>query len=416
MITQIWNDLKSSLFLVSKYITRGNKGTLILTIIVATLGFMEINIISGILSGAVNLIYQQSKSNYVSNIVIQPGKDRWGNNEQYLKQVTQLKRKISAIPGVIGCASRYSVGAIIEYDPDKTGRDVRSISWPIKSMDPAENIEVSNISKYMVAGEFLDESDRDQIIMGREISGGFGANLEVQTLKGANVGDEVTVYYHNGMVRKYTIKGIFATVFPISDMSAFITNKEAESVLGMHDRASEILIKTNDSHAEQFYIEELRKAGVELPEIRTWIDFIGMFLGIAQSFDMIKRIIAVIGLIVAGVTIFIVIFIATVSRRKQIGIMKAIGMKEQILIASYVFMALFYAVVGIGLGILIIEFGIKPYFIAHPFKFPMGDVSLQINQSDFVTSIISMIIVSIVAGFIPSWRVARENIIKAIWG
>jgi putative ABC transport system permease protein len=124
----------------------------------------------------------------------------------------------------------------------------------------------------------------------------------------------------------------------------------------------------------------------------------------------------VIGLIVAGVTIFIVIFIATVSRRKQIGIMKAIGMKQQILVASYVFMALFYAVVGIGLGIAILEFGIKPYFISHPFKFPMGDVTLQINQSDFITSIISMIIVSLIAGFIPSWRVARENIIKAIWG
>jgi putative ABC transport system permease protein len=377
---------------------------------------MEINIISGILSGAVNLIYQQSKSNYVSNIVVQPGKDRWGNNEQYLKQVTQLKRKINAIPGVIGCASRYSTGAIIEYDPDKTGRDVRSISWPIKSMDPSENIEVSDISKFMVAGEFLDESDRDQIIMGREISGGFGANLEVQTLKGASVGDEVTVYYHNGIVRKYTIKGIFATVFPVADMTVFITSKEMESVLGIHDRASEILIKTDETHPEQYYIQELRKAGVDLQDIRPWLDFIGMFLGIAQSFDMIKRIIAVIGLIVAGVTIFIVIFIATVSRRKQIGIMKAIGMKEQILVASYVFMALFYALVAIGLGIAILELGLKPYFIAHPFKFPMGDVSLQINQSDFITSILSMIAVSIIAGFLPSWRVARENIIKAIWG
>jgi len=153
-----------------------------------------------------------------------------------------------------------------------------------------------------------------------------------------------------------------------------------------------------------------------LQDIRPWQDFIGLVLGIVQSFDIIKRIILFIGLIVAGVTIFIVIFIAVVSRRKQIGIMKAIGMKEGIIVASYIMLALFYAVVGIGIGIAVIEFVATPYFIAHPLSFPMGKVSLLIVRSEFVTSIVSMIIVSIIAGFIPSWRVGRENIIKAIWG
>jgi putative ABC transport system permease protein len=138
--------------------------------------------------------------------------------------------------------------------------------------------------------------------------------------------------------------------------------------------------------------------------------------GIAQTFDIIKRIILFIGLAVAGITIFIVIFIATVSRRKQIGIMKAIGMKESIIILSYVLLALFYAILGIGVGATLVEFVLKPYFIANPLTFPMGKVSLLIVRSEFITSIISLIIVSIIAGFIPSWRVARENIIRAIWG
>ena len=232
---------------------------------------------------------------------------------------------------------------------------------------------------YMVSGKFLDESDRDQVIMGREISGGFGASLEVQSLKGAKVGDEITIKYQNGVTRKYKIKGIYATVFPLSDMSLIVTHKEMESVLGLHDRASEILIKTDESYPEQYYIDQLRQAGVELQEIKQWKDFIGLVLGIAQSFDIIKRIILFIGLMVAGVTIFIVIFIATVSRKKQIGIMKAIGMKEQIIVISYIFLALFYALVGIGVGTLILELMIRPYFIAHPLSFPMGLVSLNIS-------------------------------------
>ena len=53
-----------------------------------------------------------------------------------------------------------------------------------------------------------------------------------------------------------------------------------------------------------------------------------------------------------------------------------------------------------------LEFVATPYFIAHPLNFPMGKVSLLIVKSEFATSIVSMIIVSIIAGFIPSWRVA----------
>jgi len=412
----IWDDFQAALFLFYKYVTRGNKGTVVLTVLVATLAFIQINLISGILSGAVGLIYDQTKNNYVGNIVIQPGKDQWGNKETYITQVDLLKRKINAIPGIIGCSSRYTTGSVIEYDPDKTGKDIRTISWPVKSINPDDEKRISELHNYMLAGQYLDESDRDQIILGREVSGGYGASLEVQSLKGVNIGDEVTVFYHNGVTRQYTVKGIYATVFPLADMTVFVTQKEMESVLGLRDRASEIIIRTDEAYPEAYYIQELRRAGVELQDIRPWQDFIGLVLGIVQSFDIIKKIILFIGLIVAGVTIFIVIFIAVTSRRKQIGIMKAIGMKEGIIVTSYIMLALFYAVTGIVVGIAVIEFVATPYFIAHPFNFPMGKVSLLIVRSEFVTSIVSMIVVSIIAGFIPSWRVSRENIIKAIWG
>jgi len=412
----ILNDFQSAFFLFYKYVTRGNKGTIVLTVLVATLAFLQINLISGIFSGALGLIYEQTKNNYVGNIVVQPGKDQWGNKEEYIKQVAEMKRRINSIPGIIGCSSRYTIGSVIEYNPDKTGKDIRTVSWPVKSIDPEDEKRISGLHNNMLAGQYLDESDRDQIVMGREISGGYGASLEVQSLKGVNIGDEVTIFYHNGVTRKYTIKGIYATAFPLADMNAFVTQREMESVLGIRDRASEIIIRTDDAYPEAYYIEELRKAGVELPDIRPWQDFIGLVLGLAQTFDIIKRIVLFIGLVVAGVTIFIVIFIATISRKKQIGIMKAIGMKEGIIVGSYIMLSLFYAVVGIGIGLAVLEFVATPYFIAHPLDFPVGKTSLLIIRSEVATSIISMLAVSIVAGFIPSWRVSRENIIKAIWG
>ena len=58
-------------------------------------------------------------------------------------------------------------------------------------------------------------------------------------------------------------------------------------------------------------------------------------------FDIINVISTIVSLVIAVVVIFIVIFINTVYRRKQIGILQAIGIDRSIIIKSYIFQALF---------------------------------------------------------------------------
>jgi len=407
----MWNDIRVAFFLVYKAITRGNKFTLVLTILVTTLAFINIIFSSAFMNGAISKAYQQAKENYVSNIVILPATD-----EKYITQVQQLKTKINTLPGVVSSSSRYSQSGVIRYDPDKDNVDVREKAWTIKSINPDEEIKVTNLQDYMVAGMYLEENDRDQIMMGREISGGYEASFEISSLKGARVGDEVTVTYGNGVKRDYKVKGIYMTHFPLADLNVFVTEKEMESVLQVHNRATELLVKTDGSVPESVYVDRLRMMGVENEQINVWLDFIGYISGLTQTFSIINGIVTFIGLLVAGITIFIVIFIATINRRRQIGILKAIGMKERIIILSYIFQAVFYAVLGVIVGMVVIEYLIMPYFIRHPFPMPIGLVSLALVQRDLAISILSMVTVSIVAGFIPSWMVTRQNIIKAIWG
>jgi len=410
-LKDLWNDLRVAVFLVYKAITRGNKFTLILTILVTTLAFINIIFTSAIMNGAISKAYQQAQENYVSNIVILPVVD-----EKYVTQVQQLKTSINTLPGVVSCSSRYAQSGMIRYDPEKDNQDVREKAWNIKSINPDEEVKVTSLQNYLVAGRYLEENDRDQIIMGKEISGGYGASFQISSLKGARVGDEVSVAYGNGVKRDYKIKGIYNTYFPLADLNVFVTEKEMESVLGVHNRASEVLIKTDGSVPERVYIDRLRMMGIEKEQINVWMDFIGYISGLTQTFDIIKSIVTTIGLLVAGVTIFIVIFIATINRRRQIGILKAIGMKERIIVMSYVFQAAFYASLGIIAGEIIIHALLIPYFIRNPLPMPIGMVSLVLVRQDMIFGIVSMIVVSMVSGFIPSWMVTRQNIIKAIWG
>src|SRR6185295_15628837 len=85
------------------------------------------------------------------------------------------------------------------------------------------------------------------------------------------------------------------------------------------------------------------------------------------------NVIGLIGIAVASITIFIVIFINAVTRRKYIGIMKGIGISERAIEISYIIQSIFYAVLGGLLGMIIVYALLVPFFDAYPLNFPFSD-------------------------------------------
>ncbi|WP_332881539.1 FtsX-like permease family protein [Methanosarcina horonobensis] len=61
----------------------------------------------------------------------------------------------------------------------------------------------------------------------------------------------------------------------------------------------------------------------------------------------------VVGLIVGAALIFIIIYINTLNRKREIGILKAIGISPGSIIISYFFISLFYVISGVGLGLVL---------------------------------------------------------------
>ncbi len=96
--------------------------------------------------------------------------------------------------------------------------------------------------------------------------------------------------------------------------------------------------------------------------------------------------------------------------------MRAVGIEESIIIQSYIFQAMFIVICGIFIGLIIVFFAIKPWFIEHPLKFPIGLASLLILPEKVSMNAISLIIAAIAAGFMPSWMAVRKSIIDTIWG
>ena len=402
-------NLKTALFLAYTSIKRGNKGTLAMTILIMTLAYVNLVFISSVFGGIVNAINTQAIDNQFSNIVIGPTVD-----ERYIDNIDAIT-SIKTIPGVVGVSSHYVDNPIIKYDEFSDLKDIKSGRWILKSIDVTDEKKVTKIHESIIDGSFLEDVDRDKIIIGKEVAGEYGGSLDHLSL-GVSVGDEVDVFFSNGIKRSYTVKGVFSTKSTQVDQMVFITKKEMESVLRVHNRASEVLVKINDTGNEDKYINEIIQLGLQNEDIKKWSDLMGFTSSASTSFTMISIILGVIGTIVAGVTIFIIIFVSVVNKRRQIGILKAIGMKENTIVSYFVIQALFYGIVGIVLGASLILFVIRPYFISNPLDFPIGWVSLDVTFEIIRISNLSLIAASLIGGFLPAYRGAKESILKSIWG
>ncbi len=397
------SNLNLSLFLAYKSITKGNKGTLVLTIFIMSLIFVNLVFTASIFLGLGNTVNNQVINTLYGNVALEPKTD-----EKYISDVYSLKQKINSVPGITGISAQYVTGAAFSYK-DKSG------AWAIRSINPDDEITVTTIHNFMIDGEYLSKLDSDEIILGKEIPGGYGGDLEHLSLGGVKVGDSINVLFNNGVSRSFRVKGVFDANFQQSNNIAYISQKEMESVLGLEDKASLILIKTTDKGNEDSYIKQFLELGIK-EEIKPWTVYAAMVKNITASFDMIALLIAVIGLFVASVTIFIIIYVNTISKRRQIGILRAIGIEGSVIMHSYILQAMFYAISGTIIGLFIMFFILKPWFITHPLKFPVGFVSLLIVPEKVMVNSISLIAAALAAGLIPSWMAVRETILEAIWG
>ncbi len=69
--------------------------------------------------------------------------------------------------------------------------------------------------------------------------------------------------------------------------------------------------------------------------------FLGQLTDFLAAINMISVILSVISILVAAIVIFVIIYVNALNKRRQIGILKAIGIKQSIIINAYIMQSLF---------------------------------------------------------------------------
>jgi len=395
-----------AIYLAVRAIRRGNRGTLALTILIIALVVVLMNFLSMIIGGVVTLYNQQMIDYQYGHVTIEP-KDK----ESSIAHADRLVKELQRIPGVTGVTAHVSTGTTITNT--KNGKFQTKA---ITSFDPGDEQSVTQYQYKIIDGDYLSRGDTDQILIGTLLAGSEDESQDkMPSLGGVKVGDRIQVAYSNGVVKSYRVKGIFETEGALIDSAAFVTKTEMDSIMHTEGTATEILVRGTSADAAGPLKYTILEYGVE-EKVKTWNEKGKGILGDAiSSFSLLNNVMTFVSLVVASVVVFIVTFINIINRKKQIGILKAIGIRKQVIIGSYVLQVLFLCTCGVITGFLILN-AISTVLTINQLRFPMGYITPVISYSGLALSIVLLFMVSVVSGYIPARQVANEEILDAMRG
>jgi putative ABC transport system permease protein len=431
---EIIRSLAVGWFLAWRQIRRSGKGTTVLIIFIMTLTFLNLVVVSGLLVGLISGSYKQFRESYAGDVIITsaPGHD-------YIQNSPALLDFLESHPRVVAISPRHGAGAIVlgtpTIAPQKNERP-NQISARVSGIDPQREEVISRFSRFVVHGAMLEDGDTSSILVGanliKKYSSFADANVPgLDLLRDVDIGDRIRVTIasandsalgteeaQSASSKFFYIKGIVKSKVDEISTRMFILDSELKRLIPVNkEQVQEIAIKTEPGYAPTLVSEAKAYMGNYLARIQTADEAIPSFLrDIETTMSILGNALSSFALIVASITVFIVIYINAVTKRKFIGILKAIGISPLAIEASYLVQAFFYGAAGSAIGLLITFGFLKPYFDANPIDFPFSDGILAATSEGAMLRVAILLGVTILAGFIPAKLIVSKNTLDSILG
>ncbi len=411
-------SIRIGLLLGLRQIQRASRWTTGLIIFVMMLTFLNLVAVSGILVGLIEGAVRAVKEQSLGDIVITPL-----DSEERILETERVEAELGTVPEIASFTVRYRAGAVLEANY-RERRDLRgerdTANVNITGIDPVAEDMVTHLSSYVSEGEYLDPNEQGYILMGKYYLDRYAAQFgsAFDSLSDVYPGDVVRLTVGD-VSKEFIVKGIVNTKVDEVSLNTYIPEKEFRRIFDRLDHGADQIVAKVEPGAEPEQVRDiLTDLGQgRLAKIETFEQAQPKFItDIKNTFDVLGTFIGSIGIVVGSITIFIIVFINALSRRRQIGILKAIGIERRAIELAYVVQAAFYSFTGSVLGVLLTYLVLVPYFDANPINFPFSDGILLVEPLGTMIRFVVLFVITLFAGLIPAWLIARQNTLNAILG
>lgn len=411
-------DLRIGLLLGLRQIQRANIWTTLLITSVILFTFINLVAISGILNGIIEGALKSVRVEALGDVIITPLE-----GENRVLETEKLLRELKTFNEIDAYSARYEGLATIEANYKErrdlsVDRDI--IAANITGIDPDNEDATTGLSTLVGEGSYFDADDQGYILIGKYYIDRYAEKFGdvFDSLKNVHPGDTVRVTVGT-QSEEFIVKGIVDSKIDLVSLNIYIPEREFRRLYDRADHnANQINIRLKPDYSEEDMRTALTTAGfTEYAKVKPFAEAVPKFItDVTKTFNMLGILIGAIGIVVASITVFIIIFINALSRRRQIGILKAIGITERAIEYAYITQAAFYATVGSALGLLIVFLMLVPYFEQNPIDFPFSDGTLAATAMGTTLRCLALFLITLIAGFLPAWLIVRQNTLNAILG
>jgi len=361
------------------------------------------------------------------------------STEDIMHDWRALKTKIDKTPGVVATAPYVQGPVIVEFEN-------RRLAPMIRGVDPAQEENVIPLHKFIKQGSF--DLEGESTVLGIELArklkihlgdkltvyspGNLGQMLDgikkLENAKGAEEKKTIDELRDVILPKELTVTGIYETGHYLHDSEFLLVPiYVGQELYGLGDALHGITVKTDNPYSAERVKSEIENFLTPPEFAETWIDMNHQYFEAVRLERTVMFFLLFFIVVVAAFGIMSTLITVTVQKRREIGIMKALGANLSqivwVFLGQGTVVGLFGTLTGLGLGMTLIRYRNEfSHWLAstlHIEIFPrevyqFSSIPAEVIPKDVAIICISAFLICSFAALIPAYFAARLDPVKAL--
>ena len=217
--------------------------------------------------------------------------------------------------------------------------------------------------------------------------------------------------------KDFRIRGILSEVGNRDDLAVYLDLPVAQALYGVGDKVSFVSVKVDDiSQIDKYILEIQETANVAVVSDKQLLKSV---LGIVGAVGNALQLIAAVAILAACFGIVNTMMTAIYERRREIGILQAIGAKRRTIFTLFLAESGFYGLAGGISGVVagfLFSYAAAPYISQNEFTAFLGSEQTVRLFDPLITAqaLAFSVGVSVLSGIYPAWKASRLSPVEAI--